>query len=84
MFNAENIVFIVYLLFMLGIGLYFFIRSKDGGDKVVVKKAEDVTVTIPEDYKWNSENILVKKDYVAQIGDKKYETLAETRFAAHA
>ena len=33
MFNAENIVFIVYLLFMLGIGLYFFIRSKDGGDK---------------------------------------------------
>ena len=32
-FNAEIIVFVVYLLFMLGIGIYFFFRSKDGGDK---------------------------------------------------
>ncbi len=33
MFNAEMIVFIVYLLFMVGIGVYFFVRSKSGGDK---------------------------------------------------
>jgi len=33
MFNAEMIVFIVYLIFMLGIGVYFFLRSKGGGDK---------------------------------------------------
>ena len=32
-FNAEIIVFIVYLVFMLGIGIYFFVRSNDGGDK---------------------------------------------------
>lgn len=30
---SEIIVFIVYLLFMLGIGVFFFIRNKDGGDK---------------------------------------------------
>lgn len=33
MFNTESAVFIVYLLFMLGIGVYFFIRSKNGGEK---------------------------------------------------
>ena len=33
MLNAETIVFIVYLLFMLAIGVFFFLRSKDGGDK---------------------------------------------------
>ena len=32
-FNAETVVFILYLLFMLGIGVYFFIRSKEGGEK---------------------------------------------------
>ena len=31
--NAEIIVFIVYLLFMIGIGVFFFLRSKGGGDK---------------------------------------------------
>ncbi len=31
--NAELIVFIIYLVFMLGIGLYFFFKSKDGGEK---------------------------------------------------
>lgn len=31
--NAEVIVFIVYLVFMLGIGVFFFLRSKDGGEK---------------------------------------------------
>ena len=31
--NAELIVFLVYLLFMIGIGVFFFIRSKNGGDK---------------------------------------------------
>ena len=30
---AETIVFVLYLLFMLGIGVYFFVRSKGGGDK---------------------------------------------------
>ena len=30
---AEIIVFIVYLLFMLGIGVFFFIRTKSGGEK---------------------------------------------------
>ncbi len=31
--NAEIIVFIVYLVFMLGIGVFFFFRNKDGGEK---------------------------------------------------
>ena len=31
--NVEIIVFVVYLLFMLGIGVFFFVRSKGGGDK---------------------------------------------------
>jgi sodium/proline symporter len=33
MFSTEMIVFIAYLLFMVGIGVYFFVRSKSGGDK---------------------------------------------------
>ena len=33
MFNAELIVFMAYLLFMVGIGVFFFLRSKDGGEK---------------------------------------------------
>ena len=33
MFNAEVLVFLVYLVFMVGIGVYFFLRSKDGGEK---------------------------------------------------
>ena len=33
MINAESIVFLVYLAFMLGIGIYFFVKSKDGGEK---------------------------------------------------
>ena len=31
--TAEVIVFIIYLLFMLGIGVFFFLRSKSGGEK---------------------------------------------------
>ena len=31
--NWEMLVFVVYFLFMLGIGLYFFFKSKDAGDK---------------------------------------------------
>ncbi len=31
--NVELIVFIIYLAFMLGIGVWFFVRSKDGGEK---------------------------------------------------
>ena len=33
MFNAEFIVFVLYFVFMIGIGVYFFIRSKEGGEK---------------------------------------------------
>ena len=33
MFNAEFIVFCVYLLFMVGVGLFFFFRSKGSGEK---------------------------------------------------
>ena len=33
MFNAELIVFCAYLLFMVGIGVVFFLRSKDDGEK---------------------------------------------------
>lgn len=29
----ETVVFIIYLLFMLGIGIYFFVRDKNGGEK---------------------------------------------------
>ncbi len=32
-FNAEVIVFIIYLIFMLGIGVVFFIRGRSGGEK---------------------------------------------------
>ena len=32
-FNAELLVFVVYLVFMVGIGVYFFLKSKDGGEK---------------------------------------------------
>ena len=31
--NTELIVFIVYLVFMLGIGIYFFFRMRSGGEK---------------------------------------------------
>ena len=31
--NAETVVFIIYFLFMLAIGVYFFIRSKNDGEK---------------------------------------------------
>lgn len=31
--NAELIVFVVYFIFMMGIGLFFFLRSKGGGEK---------------------------------------------------
>ena len=30
---AEVIVFILYLLAMIGIGVYFFIKTKNGGEK---------------------------------------------------
>ena len=33
MFNAELLVFLVYLVFMVGIGVYFFLKSKNGGEK---------------------------------------------------
>lgn len=32
-FNAEMIVFIVYLIFMICIGVFFFLRSKNSGEK---------------------------------------------------
>ena len=30
---AEAIVFIIYLLFMIGVGLFFFFRSRSAGEK---------------------------------------------------
>ena len=33
MFNAELLVFIIYLVFMVGIGIFFFLRTKNGGEK---------------------------------------------------
>ena len=33
MFNSESIIFVIYLLFMLGIGIYFFIQTRNGGEK---------------------------------------------------
>lgn len=33
MFNLESAVFLVYLVFMIGIGVYFFTKSKSGGEK---------------------------------------------------
>ena len=30
---SEVVVFVIYLCFMLGVGVYFFVRSRDGGDK---------------------------------------------------
>ena len=32
-FNVESIIFIIYLLFMLGIGVRFFLKSRNGGEK---------------------------------------------------
>ncbi len=33
MFNTESVVFLVYLLFMLAIGVFFFIKDRNGGEK---------------------------------------------------
>ena len=33
MFNAELLIFILYLVFMIGIGIFFFLRSKSDGEK---------------------------------------------------
>lgn len=33
MINTESVVFIIYLIFMLGIGVYFFVKSKNAGEK---------------------------------------------------
>ena len=30
---VETVVFVIYLAFMLGIGIYFFVKSKNGGEK---------------------------------------------------
>ena len=32
-FNAEMVIFCLYFVFMIGIGVFFFLRSKSGGDK---------------------------------------------------
>ncbi|MBQ9974255.1 MAG: sodium/proline symporter [Oscillospiraceae bacterium] len=33
MFNLESLVFVVYLLFMLAVGVYFFVKNRSGGEK---------------------------------------------------
>ena len=30
---SEAIVFLIYLVYMLGIGIYFFFKNRNGGDK---------------------------------------------------
>ena len=32
--TSEIIVFIVYLLCMLGIGIFFFVKNRNGGEKI--------------------------------------------------
>ena len=32
-FNIESVIFLIYLLFMLGIGVRFFLKSRSGGEK---------------------------------------------------
>ena len=51
------------------------------GAKVTVTKYSAFDVAAPEGYKWDNSGKLTKNDYVAQIGETKYETLAEA-FAA--
>ena len=34
--NSESIIFVIYLLFMLGIGIYFFVKTRNGGEKTYV------------------------------------------------
>ena len=51
-------------------------------EKVSITKADAVNVAAPEDYKWVATEVegfskLAPKVYVAQIGDVKYESLAE-------
>ncbi len=33
MFNVESLVFLVYLIFMLAIGIFFFVKSRNSGEK---------------------------------------------------
>ena len=33
MFNIESIIFVIYLAFMVGVGIFFFVRSKGNGEK---------------------------------------------------
>lgn len=33
MFNVESAVFLIYLCFMIGVGIYFFVKSRGGGEK---------------------------------------------------
>ncbi|MBQ9814660.1 MAG: InlB B-repeat-containing protein, partial [Lachnospiraceae bacterium] len=55
-------------------------------EKVVITKAKDFEAPVSKDYKWvklnDTTDILVPKEYVAQIGTEKYETLAEAAAAA--
>ncbi|MDD5823722.1 MAG: hypothetical protein PUD55_04840, partial [Firmicutes bacterium] len=57
----------------------------DGGNRVAVSKASGVELEAPADYKWVAEGDmqkLVAKQYVAQVGDTKYESLADAVEAA--
>ena len=39
---SEVIVFVIYLLFMLGIGVYFFLKSKGGGEKTGISLSDRI------------------------------------------
>ena len=47
MIYTELVVFVIYLLFMLGIGVYFFIKSKEGGEKDVAKMDSTQITDVP-------------------------------------
>ena len=49
--------------------------------KIDITKDDTVSIDAPNGYKWDSNGKLVAKDYVAAIGEAKYETL-EDAFAA--
>lgn len=36
--TSEIIIFIVYLAFMLSIGIFFFIKDRDGGEKTYLDR----------------------------------------------
>lgn len=51
-------------------------------DEATITKSETMNVTAPADHKWDTDGKLIPKEYVAQVGEEKYETLEEAITAA--